>query len=48
MELAVLLDIYAADMDSRQFAGSVQVCGEQIKRHAHPAMALTRNPDSPA
>lgn len=35
VELAVLPDIHAADVDSRQFAGSVQVCGELIKHHAH-------------
>lgn len=35
IELAVLPDIHAADVDSRQFAGSVQVCGEQVKHHAH-------------
>jgi hemerythrin-like domain-containing protein len=35
VELAVLPDIHAADADSRQFAGSVQVCGELIKHHAH-------------
>ena len=35
VELAVLPDIHAADVDSRQFAGSVQVCGEMIKHHAH-------------
>lgn len=34
-KLAVLPDIHAADVDSRQFAGSVQVCGELIKHHAH-------------
>jgi len=35
VELAVLPDIHAADVDSRQFAGSVQVCGELVKHHAH-------------
>ncbi|HEV2623380.1 MAG TPA: hemerythrin domain-containing protein [Frateuria sp.] len=35
VELAVLPDIHAADVDSRQFAGSVQVCGEMVKHHAH-------------
>jgi hemerythrin-like domain-containing protein len=35
VELAVLPDIHAADVDSRQFAGSVQVCGEMIRHHAH-------------
>lgn len=35
VELAVLPDIHAADVDSRQFAGSVRVCGELIKHHAH-------------
>lgn len=35
VELAVLPDIHAADVDSRQFAGSIQVCGEMIKHHSH-------------
>jgi len=35
VELAVLPDIHAADVDSRQFAGAVLVCGELIKHHAH-------------
>ena len=35
VELAVLPDIHASDVDSRQFAGSVRVCGELIKHHAH-------------
>jgi len=35
VELAVLPDIHAAAVDSRQFAGSVQVCGELVKHHAH-------------
>lgn len=34
VELAVLPDIHAADVDSRQFAGSVKVFGEQIDHHA--------------
>ncbi|MGN6283240.1 hypothetical protein [Frateuria sp.] len=48
VELAVLPYIHAADVDLLQFAGSVQVCGELIKHHAHAAMASMRNPDSPA
>jgi hemerythrin-like domain-containing protein len=35
VELAVLPDVHAADVSSRQFAGSVKVCGELIEHHAH-------------
>ncbi|MBW3549416.1 MAG: hemerythrin domain-containing protein [Proteobacteria bacterium] len=34
VELTVLPDIHAADVDSRQFAGSVKVFGEMIEHHA--------------
>ncbi len=35
VEKAVLPDLHAADLDSRQFAGSAKALGEMIRHHAH-------------